>query len=213
MSVWAVGQHAFALDCNNPGATLSCDYYRQCLEPRFKCGETGYPIGYGERYCKKFLSLNTPNNSSLSPSGVRWRNSTLKCLQIELDLGVSNNSFSSCNELTDYAFDSHPGCYTLASANICDLPISDWTTITSVPNFKDIASVKSLKQIGIVLASCSPALVANLDRIQFEKSLLVDNQNKSLKLFSARELSNLEQKELEIIEKLKFIDELIQNEK
>lgn len=198
------GAHALALDCNNPGATLNCDYYRQCLEPRFKCGDTGYPIGYGERYCNKFLSLNTPNNLILSLAGVKWRNSTLKCLQIELDLGVANHSFNSCDELTNYAFDSHPGCYTLASANICDLPIADWRVITSVPNFKDMTSVRSMKQIGIVLASCSPALVATLDQMQ---------NKKSMNLLSYHDLGNLEQKELEIIEKLKFIDELNQDEK
>jgi len=24
-----------------------CDFYTKCIEPAFKCGESGYPVAYG----------------------------------------------------------------------------------------------------------------------------------------------------------------------
>ena len=188
----------FAIDCSDPTATISCDYYRTCLEPKFQCGDSGYPIGYGEKYCMKFLALSTPNNPSLSLKGVLWRNSTLKCLQSELDLGLENKLFSNCEQLDNFAFDSHPGCYTLKNASICELPLSDWKTIASVPSFHDLLSLKSAKQMISIITSCSQTLIGQLNSIQ--RVTRINN--------IAVSTISLSIKEIELLAKLQYIDEI-----
>ena len=39
------------IDSNN------CDFYRDCVETRANCGEDGYPLGYGYKYCQRFADL------------------------------------------------------------------------------------------------------------------------------------------------------------
>ena len=31
-----------------------CSFYRKCVETKMYCGDNGYAINYGERYCKRF---------------------------------------------------------------------------------------------------------------------------------------------------------------
>ena len=31
-----------------------CDFYIKCIEPAFKCGNNGYPVAYGYKYCDRF---------------------------------------------------------------------------------------------------------------------------------------------------------------
>lgn len=189
--------NSFAVDCNEPAKSLSCDYYRTCVESRFQCGINGYPLGYGEKYCLKFLSL---SKNELSPKGLKWRDSTLKCLQTLLSLSIHNGEVKNCKEIHTEAFDSHPGCYTLPSNNLCDLPLADWKIIASTPSAVDLFSIQSAKQIATVLGTCSQGLVSEYKNIQTYKSL-------PLKGYNIDEAT----REREIIEKLDFIDELQNN--
>ena len=43
-----------AQDCAQLAAHGDCSFYRQCVEDRVPCGTSGYAIGYGEEYCKRF---------------------------------------------------------------------------------------------------------------------------------------------------------------
>ena len=43
---------AKAQDCTALANTSKCDFYTQCVEPRFQCGTNGYPLAYGNRYCR-----------------------------------------------------------------------------------------------------------------------------------------------------------------
>ena len=55
-----------AQDCTALANAGNCDFYTQCVEPKFQCGSSGYPLGYGNRYCRKFdqeSSCFTPNVS------------------------------------------------------------------------------------------------------------------------------------------------------
>ena len=45
-----------AQDCTALANNGSCDFYTQCVEPRFKCGANGYPLAYGDRYCRRFTN-------------------------------------------------------------------------------------------------------------------------------------------------------------
>ena len=48
---------AKAQDCTALANDGNCDFYTQCVEPRFQCDTNGYPLAYGDRYCH-YLSSN-----------------------------------------------------------------------------------------------------------------------------------------------------------
>jgi hypothetical protein len=53
--VWCVvAVSVSSQDCTALANTGNCDFYTQCVEPKFQCGSDGYPLGYGNRYCNKF---------------------------------------------------------------------------------------------------------------------------------------------------------------
>ena len=41
-------------NCNELVQNGTCDFYEKCIESKSFCGPTGYAMGYGTRYCKKF---------------------------------------------------------------------------------------------------------------------------------------------------------------
>ena len=45
-----------AQDCTALANDGNCDFYTQCVEPRFQCGTNGYPLAYGDRYCHHLSS-------------------------------------------------------------------------------------------------------------------------------------------------------------
>ena len=45
-----------AQDCTALANDGNCDFYTQCVEPRFQCGTNGYPLAYGDRYCRHFTN-------------------------------------------------------------------------------------------------------------------------------------------------------------
>ncbi len=143
-------------------SSVDCDFYPSCLEERFQCGPEGYPIDYGQKYCERFMTLNTPysiSSSKLSEEGIQWRNATLICLQKDLVAPLRKGPENlSCDELQTLAFDSHPGCYTQPGQSICALPISDWRVIASVVDFGDYATFNSLRQVKEVLLTCATSL-------------------------------------------------------
>ncbi len=141
-----------------------CSFYRKCLQPKFNCDASEYPIGYGEKYCNKFNGLGMLD---LSDYGILWRDETLTCLQSALVPSIAMNStINTCNQLTELAFDSHPSCYTNNYMSICELPISDWTTIGTVVDAADLASLRSLKQIASVIKTCSSDYIFDLKLIE-----------------------------------------------
>ena len=53
-----------AQDCTALANAGNCNFYTQCVEPRFQCGTNGYPLAYGERYCCHF----TKKQSCFTPA-------------------------------------------------------------------------------------------------------------------------------------------------
>ena len=54
-----------AQNCTALANAGNCDFYTQCVEPRFQCGTNGYPLAYGDRYCRRFK-----NNKNCFTSAV-----------------------------------------------------------------------------------------------------------------------------------------------
>ncbi len=136
-----------AADCQAPVAR-TCAFYSACLEPAHSCGESGYAIGYGEKYCSRYDVDNT-----FSPAGITWRNAVLHCLQASLVPELATASSMTCDAITTFAFDSHPRCYT-EGPSICFLPPSDVLNVVSVIDGQDILSLRSAKQMASVAGTC-----------------------------------------------------------
>ena len=125
----------------------NCSYYSACLEAQHSCGERGYGLGYGEKYCNAFA-----NNAAISPAGVAWVNSTMLCLQKHLASLAADKL--SCDALTDDAFASHPACYTQPGASICDLGPADALQVLNTISATDLLSSRALKQEASVVRTC-----------------------------------------------------------
>ncbi|MFI5302822.1 MAG: hypothetical protein ACHREM_32435, partial [Polyangiales bacterium] len=146
-----------AASCATP-VPSNCSFYAACLDPELACGEAGYALGYGERYCDAFA-----NDAGFSAAGAAWRDSTMICLQRHLaDLGAAAVASMTCSSLTDDAFASHPACYTQPGASICDLPPSDVLVVLHTISASDLFSQRALKQEASVARTCVIDLVGRI---------------------------------------------------
>jgi len=150
--------------CSAPVAR-TCAFYAACLEAALPCGETGYAIGYGEKYCSRY-----DVDGAFSPQGVLWRNAVLNCLQRELVTILPAASSMTCDAVTTFAFDSHPHCYT-AGPSICFLPLSDVANVVGVIDGKDLLSLRSAKQMASVAATCVEQLAGALFDLDANRSV------------------------------------------
>lgn len=117
--------------CTDPPRD-NCSFYASCLETRYHCGPSGYPIGYGQKYCQKF----SDERSLLSSKGQTWMIDTMHCLQEALVPDVTRSATETCEELSDKAFGTHARCY--LSSGLCDLPPEDWAAIVEIVDFKTL---------------------------------------------------------------------------
>ena len=86
---------------------MDCSYYPDCVEAEYQCGPSGYPLGYGLKYCNKFVD----NFDLYDADGQAWIEGTLICLKEALLPLVLDNTGQTCSSLSDYAFNSHVDCY------------------------------------------------------------------------------------------------------
>ncbi|KAJ6631488.1 hypothetical protein B0H10DRAFT_2159775 [Mycena sp. CBHHK59/15] len=119
--------------CTNPPPD-SCTFYSHCLESRYHCGPSGYPIGYGQKYCTKFQA----NRVKFSAQGQTWMLTTMHCLQVALvpDAIAATGATITCTALEDQAFATHAGCY--VQSGVCKLPPSDWIAILEIVDVKTL---------------------------------------------------------------------------
>ena len=112
--------------CSDPAENITCLWYPDCLEQAHPCGADGYALGYGFKYCQLFASA---NSSQLSPAGLLWRNETLLCLQRAL-VPLLSNATVTCAEILDFAYQTHPICYT--ESGLCKLSLKDLEAIREI---------------------------------------------------------------------------------
>src|SRR5579862_8034144 len=94
--------------CSSP-VRDTCTFYRTCLESRYHCGASGYPLGYGEHLCQAF----TAAKPKFDDKGKQWVSDTMLCLQRSLipEATGSTAAVKTCSDLFHKAFDSHSSCY------------------------------------------------------------------------------------------------------
>lgn len=139
-------------NCLNPQSD-DCSFYTECVESKFKCGSAGYPLAYGDKYCRAFL-----NAQNISVTGRSWITSTMLCLQNRLVPFMSDNYQSNahaCDLLSKWAFDSHSYCYTQHENSFCYLGPIDLIRITSIVGFRDLFGSRiARRQVREVLKAC-----------------------------------------------------------
>ena len=111
-------------DCN------ACEYYR-CKEKTYKCGESGYLLGYVGKYCHRFSTITTYKTS---PKAQDWLKKTRECLIREFE--VSTNESMSCERVHQIGTDSHANCY--VDSGFCELNVKDWFDIVHTIDRGDI---------------------------------------------------------------------------
>ncbi|MBA3946491.1 MAG: DUF4157 domain-containing protein [Herpetosiphonaceae bacterium] len=144
-------QRSRSEDCSryiNQSGLASCEFYR-CREANNgnQCGQSGYYLGYGLKYCERFSRVLRP---ILSEPGQRWLDRTRVCLMQHIQDHVPYHvpfDFN-CDAVKRSAFDSHPNCY--VQGGICFLPSSDWQRILNIIDSAD----NDLKQAIITGISC-----------------------------------------------------------
>src|SRR5690349_7653291 len=70
----------FANICEQFTLNDNCDFYIECLEKQFNCGSSGYPVGYGHKYCNRFVQ----SLPFFAQNGKVWVMKTLVCLKKHL---------------------------------------------------------------------------------------------------------------------------------
>ena len=153
---------AYPATCPNPSAEAAvpkdCSFYQDCVEATFECGPKGYPIGYGYKYCERFLE----QESEFSPEGQAWINGTLTCLKAALVPSVEKPDGVTCDQVKTIAFDSHVQCY--IDNGFCELAFDvrhpGQTTsfildLMKVYQISDFASFIAIKQVAQVFAKCN----------------------------------------------------------
>ncbi|XP_021349070.1 uncharacterized protein LOC110447601 [Mizuhopecten yessoensis] len=110
--------------CYNPDGT-KCSWYRQCLEKRYPCEQTG--SAYAITYAEKFCDLYAKNVHMFSTYGRQWIAASKKCLQVVLAPVLSPEVNISCSDIKSMAFASHPKCYSNPSEgfSFCSLSLRD----------------------------------------------------------------------------------------
>jgi hypothetical protein len=117
------------------------------------CGSAGYLIGYGARYAERFYRTTRPRMSS---RGRRWIDEVLVCLQRDLRDAIDETS--SCEEIHEVAFDSHPACY--VEAGFCTLSLFDLLQVVWTIDLRDWLSQDAARQLVHTAAACGDAHLA-----------------------------------------------------
>ncbi len=109
LSVSAIGS-----DCSSVDTKNICEYY-SCIEEQRHCGQKGYLLGFGKKYCLKFEE----DEHYFSDAGKEWTMRVRECLIANLDLpsGVS------CKKFKKSQIKSHVPCY--VKSGYCELSRKD----------------------------------------------------------------------------------------
>jgi len=149
-------------DWNKLSLNTDCEFYKSCLEAKYTCGNNGYPIGYGYKYCNKFLTY----YEEFPQKGKEWVNKTLVCLKQALY--PLYQAESNCEVIYAAAFNSHPECY--FQSGFCDLFIDRGNimytlkALLHVYEVRDFMSVTSLKQVYDTAKLCGKDYLSQINQ-------------------------------------------------
>lgn len=108
----------------------TCEYYA-CRERISQCGESGYLVGFGGRYCHRFATVTEPR---VSVAAAAWLERVRACLIGVLETDIPYEA--SCQTIEKLGLDSHARCY--VETGFCELKVSDWFAIINSVDPGDI---------------------------------------------------------------------------
>ena len=111
-------------------AVGSCDFY-QCLDQTFPCGDKGYALHFGHKFCTK--SDTQLFNRMQTEQGKQWVLDTMKCLQQALSERLDIEALS-CQKIQDIGYQTHMNCY--IQSGYCELPGQDKKEIIKLLKFQ-----------------------------------------------------------------------------
>jgi Stanniocalcin family len=111
------------------------------------CGEAGYFLGYGRKYSQRFYKEARPR---MSARGKQWIDEVLVCLQHDLREAIDETT--SCEEIWNTAFDSHPACY--VKAGFCTLAPLDIAQVIWTVDARDWLSRSAARQVLQTAVDC-----------------------------------------------------------
>ncbi|KAI6192054.1 hypothetical protein M3Y97_00294400 [Aphelenchoides bicaudatus] len=126
-----------------------CNSYNT-LERQFKCGQSGYFIGYGLRYCNRFF--NKDYYSHFDNTGKHFVNCTGPCLIDELKSFLKTTPKAGCQAITNKAFGTHVDCY--VKCGFCKACKTNKDALRRIYEFKDFLSTKALETVEDTLKKC-----------------------------------------------------------
>jgi hypothetical protein len=94
-----------------------CQFYA-CRDAEHPCGADGYYLGFGEKYCERFLTDLAP---IMSAAGQAFLAATRDCLMSYMNANIATDL--SCDEVKTDALASHVDCY--RDNGFCALPLTD----------------------------------------------------------------------------------------
>lgn len=153
--------------CERP-VVLTCAFYASCLERALPCGESGYALGFGERFCTAF------RHASMGPEGRAWVQGVMGCLQEALvprvraagafadAPGAPRPSAATCAAIGEEAFASHPGCYTHPDHSICFLPPSDVAAVLATIGLPELVERRTRDQVLATIGICTGQIARRL---------------------------------------------------
>ncbi len=150
-----------AASCAQP-QELNCAFYAGCLERSISCGNGGYALAFGEKYCTAFRS------ARLSAAGQKWMGGVMHCLQEELvpvlpgRFAQSRADAATCTRTFDAAFASHPRCYAAEDNSICFLPVADLFAITHTIGLEELFTRRTAGQVLSTAALCVGQITSRL---------------------------------------------------
>lgn len=121
----------------------ACDYYR-CRDAQAagQCGDDGYYLGFGYRYCLRYAQVTEPR---MSDEGQAWSAANRACLIESLEANVPDSD--DCHALIDAGYGTHAGCY--RETGFCNLSLPD---IQRVVNAIDVLDVDLRQTLEVALA-------------------------------------------------------------
>lgn len=116
-----------------------CGFYH-CMENKYNCEDEGvnYFTKLASPTCNKYIK--NIGQNKFSKKGVEWIYSVMVCLQkglvSECEINGNcqkNTNKKTCDYITKFTLEFHPGCYIGSGVGVCKLPLKDklniWKTV------------------------------------------------------------------------------------
>uniref|UniRef100_A0A914KXZ3 Uncharacterized protein n=1 Tax=Meloidogyne incognita TaxID=6306 RepID=A0A914KXZ3_MELIC len=118
-----------------------CNDYLK-FEDKAKCGNNGYLIGYGLKYCNKFYQ----NYDSFNDHGKEFIKCVGPCLAEKMRINIEKYK-ENCDLLRNFAFDSHTPCYLKCNFTKFNVWFKNADVFVKVIDLKDLFSSETFRQM------------------------------------------------------------------